>query len=71
MFLQVTDRAKSATYAISPEHDVSAFNRTATVNVFFEDPLPYENYHVGISYSLIFGVSLSEYTASNDGVLVP
>ncbi|KAK9893436.1 hypothetical protein P389DRAFT_21288 [Cystobasidium minutum MCA 4210] len=67
----VCERAKNATYAISPEQDVNSFNRAAKVNVFFEEPLPYENYHVGVSYSLIIGVSLSEYSASNDGVLVP
>lgn len=65
------ERAKNATYAISPEQDVTTFNRAAKVNVFVEEPLPYENYHVGVSYSLIIGVSLSEYSASNDGVLVP
>lgn len=62
--------AKTATHAISPGDDVATFSQVIKIDMFHEDPLPYENYHVGVSY-LTFGVSLSEYSASNDGVLIP
>ena len=68
---QSCELAKDATFAISPEDDVASFAQAIKVDVFMEEPLPYENYHVGVSYSLIFGVSLNEYSASNDGVLIP
>lgn len=68
---QTCETAKTATHAISPVDDVASFSQAINLDVFMEEPLPYENYHVGVSYSLIFGVSLSEYSASNDGVLIP
>lgn len=68
---QLCEMAKNSAYAIAPEQDVQIFHAAANVGIFYEDPMPYENYHVGVSYSLIFGVSLNEYSASNDGVLVP
>ena len=69
--LQLCEVAKQASIGISPQADVAIFTRAIAIEPFFEEPLPYENYHVGTSYSLIFGVSLNEYTNGNDGVLVP
>lgn len=68
---QLFDNARDFAHTISPVDDAAKFHVAAQVGVFYEDPQPYENYHVGVSYSLIFGVSLNEYTASNDGVLIP
>lgn len=65
------DKTKQAALVIDSGEDTRRFGSAASVRVFYEDPLPYENYHVGVSYSLIFGVSLNEYTVANEGVLVP
>ena len=68
---QLWENGRNSAQSIAPHDDLGRFMAHANVDVFYEEPLPYENYHVGVSYSLIFGVSLNEYSSGNDGVLVP